>query len=78
LEDQQMTNEVDRLMDEDPLNLSAQDIDEVIKIQRRYKANFDAGIKSPKGDSPKIDVKALLGLSLVQSGGQQPTVTRRR
>lgn len=71
-------NEVDRLMDLDPLELSAQDIDEIIRYQRKMKANFDAGIKTPKGDAPKIDLKALLGASVAQSGGTVPSVTRRR
>jgi hypothetical protein len=72
-------NEVDRLMDLDPLELSSQDIDEIIRYQRKMKANFDAGIKSPKGDSPKIDLGALLKASVGQSGGTvQPSVTRRR
>lgn len=68
-----MANEIDRLMDEDPLNLSAQDIDQIILYQRKMKANFDAGIKSPKGDAPKIDLKALLGASV-----SKVEVTRRR
>jgi hypothetical protein len=66
-------NEVDRLMDEDPLNLSAQDIDEIIKYQRKMKANFEAGVKAPKGEGPKIDVAALLG----KVAGGEPKVTRR-
>jgi hypothetical protein len=73
-----MPNEIDRLMDLDPLELSAQDIDEIIKYQRKMKANFDAGIKSPKGEDKKIDLGALLKASVAQSGAVQPTVTRRR
>jgi hypothetical protein len=75
-------NEIDRLMDLDPLELSAQDIDQIIAYQRKMKANFDAGVKSsrPKtvADAPSIDLKALLGASLAQSGTVVPQVTRRR
>jgi hypothetical protein len=72
-----MMNEIDRLMDLDPLELSAQDIDDIIRYQRKMKANFDAGIKSPK-EEKKIDLGALLKASVAQSGTAQPTVTRRR
>jgi hypothetical protein len=77
-----MSNEIDRLMDEDPLNLSAQDIDDIIAYQRKMKANFDAGVKSGKGktlvDAPKIDLQSLLKASIAQSGTPQVQVTRRR
>lgn len=69
-----MANEIDELMDKDPLELSAQDLDAIIAYQRKQKANFDAGIKPTKGgsDGPvKIDLVAL-GLA------KAPEVIKRR
>ena len=69
-----MSNEIDRLMDLDPLDLSAQDIDDIIKYQRKMKANFAAGVKAPKGEAPqKVDILSLLKDSIPQA----PKVTRR-
>jgi hypothetical protein len=54
-------NEIDRLMHEDPLNLSAQDIDEIIAYNRRLMDAYESGVKVEK-DTPKIDM-AKLGLA---------------
>lgn len=76
-------NEIDRLMSEDPLNLSAQDLDTIIAFQRKMKANFAAGIKSSKGGAaqsptaPKIDLQTLLKASLAQNNVKPLVITRR-
>lgn len=43
-----MSNELDILMDRDPTDLSAQDIDSIITYHRKMRANFEAGIKPKK------------------------------
>ena len=53
-----MPNEIDRLMDLDPLELSAQDIDSIIAFQRKARANWEAGVKPKKAD--KIEASELL------------------
>lgn len=76
-------NEIDRLMSEDPLNLSAQDLDTIIAFQRKMKANFAVGIKSGKGGAaqsptaPKIDLQTLLKASLAQNNVKPLVITRR-
>lgn len=57
-----MPNELDLLMDKDPLDLSAQDIDAIIKYQREARRRYEAGEKPTKAASAKIslDLKTLL------------------
>ena len=57
-----MSNEIDRLMDLDPLELSAQDIDAIIAFERKMRVSFESGVKPKKGSSgaPKIEASALL------------------
>lgn len=52
-------NELDRLMSLDPLELSAQAIDDIIAYQRRARASADSGVKPKKGVVVKIDLAAL-------------------
>jgi hypothetical protein len=56
-----MTKELDDLMNLDPLELSKQDIDDIIAYQRKARGEYDDGKKSKKADGPKIDL-AELGL----------------
>lgn len=52
-----MANEIDILMDTDPLELSAQNIDDIIAFQRKYRANKEAGVKQEKvGQAPKLSL----------------------
>lgn len=55
-----MANEIDRLMDLDPLELSAQDLDDIIAYQRKARASFEAGVKPKKGSGEKISADDLL------------------
>jgi hypothetical protein len=67
-----MTNEIDRLMDEDPLNLSAQDIDKIIEYYRSTLADWEAG--------PKAKAKPTKGqrIDLVELGLKKPPTPLRR
>lgn len=58
-----MPSELDELMEKDPLDLSAQDIDLIIEQQRKARLNFQAGIKPPKAKSgaPKLSLSELMG-----------------
>lgn len=61
-------NDINRLMEEDPLNLSAQDIDSIIAYHRRQRARRASGEK-PKRDTagPKVDLSSIIkGLSKPQ------------
>jgi hypothetical protein len=59
-----MSNEIDLLMDLDPTEMSAKDIDAIIGYMRYQRANFEKGIKPKKVEGPKKTVSlASLGLS---------------
>ena len=64
-------NEIDRLMHEDPLNLSAQDYDEIIAHIRHLRAIYQSGVK-PKKHTEPVD---LVKIGLVSS---TPELKRRR
>ena len=55
--------DLDELMSKDPLELSAQDIDDIIAYQRKFRAQREGGVKPKKGasDAPKakLDLAAL-------------------
>jgi hypothetical protein len=59
-------SELDELISRDPLDLSAQDIDRIIAMQRQYRAQREApkaGGRKPKAAAePKIDLATALGL----------------
>lgn len=54
-------SDLDELMDRDPLELSSQDIDQIISYQRKHRANVAGGKKAKKDDGPGVtlDLKAL-------------------
>ena len=54
-----MTRELDDLMNLDPLELSEQDIDDIITYQRKARGDYDDGKPSKKADGPKVDLVAL-------------------
>lgn len=58
-----MPNDLDLLMDLDPLNLSAQDLDKIIEYQRKARQNWASGIKPKRGatDKKELDL-GMLGL----------------
>lgn len=49
-----MANEIDELMDLDPLSLSSQNIDDIIAYHRNRRADLEAGHKPKKEIGPKI------------------------
>lgn len=57
-----MANELDILMDKDPMMLSAQDIESIIAYQRRARANFEAGVKPKKETGPKQSLEGVLNV----------------
>lgn len=68
-----MSTNIDALMQKDPLELSAKDIDEIIAYQRKARSSYESGVKVKKGEAaPKID---LVGLGLIRA---KPTLTKRK
>lgn len=59
-------SDLDRLMNEDPLNLSAQDIDAIILYQRKARRDFEAGVKPEKPSGPKAKID-LIAMGLVKA-----------
>lgn len=56
-------NYLDWLMSLDPLDLSAQNIDDIILIQRRARASAEAGIKPKKGSAAALPKLESIGLA---------------
>lgn len=56
-----MTDELNYLMDLDPLSLSAQDIDKIVEYHRKARANYELGVKpkKEKGQTVKLDLVQL-------------------
>lgn len=56
-------NDIDRLMDLDPLSLSKQNLDSIIAYHRQARANFESGVKPKKEAGPTVKIDLLsLGL----------------
>lgn len=55
-----MANEIDILMDKDPTDLSAQELDAIILYQRRARSNFESGIKPAKERGPKTSLNSVV------------------
>lgn len=74
------SNEIDLLMDRDPLELSKQDIDQIIAYQRKARANFEAGIKptKPKPDKPEVKAKLAGILAKLKPEKAPEQVIKRR
>lgn len=54
-------NEIDTLMDLDPLELSAQNIDQIIAYHRQRRAEREAGKgKAKKDTGPKLQLTGLI------------------
>lgn len=52
-------NYLDWLMSLDPLSLSAQNIDDIIVIQRRARLQAESGIKPKKGSASPISLEKI-------------------
>ena len=59
-----MSNNIDALMDLDPLLMTPDDITGIIEYHRRNRANFEAGVKPKKETGPKQEIN-LVQLGLV-------------
>lgn len=57
-------NEIDEIMNRDPEGLSDQDLDKVIAIHRKWRADFAAGIKPKKVQAMKQELPIA---NLIQS-----------
>lgn len=68
-----MSNEIDILMDLDPLEMTVTDIDAIIAYHRKNRANAEAGIKPKKETGPKQKLD-LVALGLIKA----PTLIKRR
>ena len=72
--------DLDLLMSKDPLEMTAEDIDEIIAYHRRRRATLAAGGKAPRAKKaegpagPKLDLKKL---GLVKAPSAAP-LTRRK
>jgi len=59
-----MTEEIDVLMDIDPTEMSAKNIDDIIEYMRKQRGFLEKGIKPKKAEGPKKSIDlAALGLS---------------
>jgi hypothetical protein len=68
-------NEIDRIMNLDPLNLSDADLDKIILYERIARAKIELGVK-PKKEVAKIDIGKILA-SLAPAAPEKPTIKRR-
>jgi hypothetical protein len=68
-----MPNEIDHLMNLDPLELSAQDIEALVTYYRKARQNHEAGIKPKKDTGPKVALD-LTAMGLIPKA---PTIRRR-
>jgi hypothetical protein len=55
-----MSNEIDRLMTLDPLDLTRDDIDKLVAYQRRMRQMYEAGVKPEKQQLDQVKGSALL------------------
>lgn len=63
-------SELSELFARDPLSLSDQDIDTIVKRMREARAQFELGLKAPVGERPKAkkSTKELMTASLKDLG----------
>lgn len=70
-----MVNTIDELMDKDPLNLSAKDIDDIIEYERKQRGIFEkGGGKAKKADGEKQDLDIAGLLTSLKASGLNPVV----
>lgn len=66
-----MSNEIDRLMSLDPLDLTVDDLTKVVAYQRKMRGMAESGIKPEKQKLGKIEGSALL--EKIRLVAKQPT-----
>ena len=72
-----MANEIDTLMDLDPMQMSDKDLDAIIQYHRNNRANSEAGIKPKKESGPKQSLD-LAKLGLIKKPATVAPTARRR
>lgn len=73
-----MANELDELMDKDPLELSAEDLDKHIAFQRKQRGLFEAGVKPKKEKAGSVDISGMMAELIGQAKESQPQETIKR
>lgn len=71
-------NDINRLMDLDPLDLKNEDIEALISYHRQQRGAFDAGQQpKKKAEAPVVDTSSMMK-ALKASAPVEPTITRRK
>jgi len=71
-------NDINRLMDLDPLDLKNEDIEALISYYRQQRGAFDAGHQpKKKAEAPVVDTSSMMK-ALKASAPVEPTITRRK
>lgn len=72
-------NNIDTLMDLDPLQLTVDgpELDAIIAYHRKARANAAGGVKAKRESGPKVDISEALGNLIGAPAAQVPTVRRR-
>lgn len=73
-----MANEIDTLMDLDPLELTSTNIDQIIAYHRKNRAMIASGAKPKRESGPKVDISAALQGLLAQEPKPVVSGIRRR
>ena len=53
-------SEIDELMDKDPLQLTDQDLTQIIAYQRKMRQAWESGVKPKKEEGPKVDLSSVM------------------
>jgi len=70
-------SDLDELMSRDPLDLSAQDIDQIIAYHRAQRARRAAGEKPTKPSGPKLDISEVTS-KLIRAATPPVNISRRK
>lgn len=73
-----MATELDLLMDEDPLNLTAENLDQIVAIHREQRQKRESGVKPTKESGPKLKLSNdILGTMLKDKPKNEVVIKRR-
>lgn len=73
-----MATNLDTLMDEDPLNLTAENLDQIVAIHRDQRAKRESGVKPSKESGPKLKLSQDILGSLLKDKPKAEVVVKRR
>jgi hypothetical protein len=71
-----MANEIDELMDRDPLELTKDDIANIVKYHRSVRHQIESGHKPKKDTGPKLSLDSVLK-NLIPAKPAAPPMKRR-